>query len=58
LFIGGETGLLSGSFSANRAISSNPGAQARIEKAFREFKADVLRREADALDGGKVLGIF
>jgi hypothetical protein len=53
LFFGGELGLLSGTTFAARQISSNPEARARIEAAFRRFKADALRREADLLDGGK-----
>lgn len=53
LFLGGETGLLTGSGSAARTISGDPESRARIETAFRKFRADVLRKEADALDGGK-----
>ena len=52
LFIGGETGLLTGSYSASRTISRDSGSKARIETAFRKFRADVLRKEADRLDGG------
>jgi len=53
LFLGGETGLLTGSGSASRTISKDPETRARVETAFRKFRADVLRKEADALDGGK-----
>lgn len=53
LFLGGETGLLTGSGSASRSISRDPELRARVENAFRKFRADVLRKEADALDGGK-----
>jgi hypothetical protein len=53
LFFGGELGLLSGSTFAARKINSNPETRARIETAFRKFKADALRRQADQLDGGK-----
>lgn len=53
LFFGGELGLLTGSTLAARRISANPEARARIETAFRKFKADALRRQADQLDGGK-----
>ncbi|KAI9054657.1 hypothetical protein LZ554_001809 [Drepanopeziza brunnea f. sp. 'monogermtubi'] len=52
LFLGGELGLLTGSFSARRTIGSDPESKARIEKAFKAFKADVLRREIAALEGG------
>ena len=53
LFLGGETGLLTGSASASRTVSRDPESKARIETAFRKFRADVLRKEADDLDGGK-----
>lgn len=53
LFLGGETGLLTGTGSAARTVSSDPESRARIETAFKKFRADVLRKEADALDGGK-----
>jgi hypothetical protein len=52
-FFGGELGLLSGYTFAARGISSNPESRARIETAFRKFKADALRKQADQLDGGK-----
>jgi hypothetical protein len=45
--------LLSGYTFAARGISSNPESRARIETAFRKFKADALRKQADQLDGGK-----
>lgn len=50
LFFGGETGLLTGSASAGRTISRDPESRERIETAFRRFRADVLRKEADSLD--------
>ncbi|KAL8725036.1 MAG: hypothetical protein Q9166_007611 [cf. Caloplaca sp. 2 TL-2023] len=53
LFIGGETGIFTGSSSAGRAISGNPESRERIETAFRRFRADVLRKEADTLDKRK-----
>ncbi|KAL8746469.1 MAG: hypothetical protein Q9184_007745 [Pyrenodesmia sp. 2 TL-2023] len=53
LFLGGETGLLTGSASAGRTITRNPKSRQRIETAFRRFRADVLRKEADALDKKK-----
>ena len=53
LFIGGETGLLTGSASAGSTITRNPESRQRIETAFRRFRADVLRKEADALDQKK-----
>ena len=34
-------------------MSRDADGKARIEAAFRKFRADVLRKEADDLDGGK-----
>ncbi|KAK2626339.1 hypothetical protein QTJ16_004601 [Diplocarpon rosae] len=53
LFLGGELGLLAGSYAARRTITRDPDSKARIEKAFKAFKADVLRREIAQLEGGK-----
>ncbi|KAF4918151.1 hypothetical protein CGCVW01_v009168 [Colletotrichum viniferum] len=53
LFLGGELGFVSGTASAARSISEDPEARARIEAAFRRFRADALRKEADRLDGGE-----
>ncbi|KAL8637081.1 MAG: hypothetical protein Q9228_005609 [Teloschistes exilis] len=50
LFIGGEIGLLTGTGSARRTITRDPETRERIETAFRRFRADVLRKEADTLD--------
>jgi hypothetical protein len=52
LFLGGETGLLMGSFGARRSIAADKESQARIETAFKRFKADVLRREIQELEAG------
>ncbi|KAL8716207.1 MAG: hypothetical protein Q9220_000112 [cf. Caloplaca sp. 1 TL-2023] len=53
LFVGGESGLLTGSASAGKTISRDSESRERIETAFRRFRADVLRKEADALDKKK-----
>jgi len=53
LFVGGETGLLFGSMAAGRTITRDPSARERIDKAFRKFRAEALRKEADRLDGGE-----
>ncbi|KAI4240959.1 MAG: hypothetical protein L6R40_004839 [Gallowayella cf. fulva] len=53
LFIGGEIGILTGSASAGRTISRDSGSRERIETAFRRFRADLLRKEADTLDKKK-----
>lgn len=59
LFFGGETGLLTGSFRARRQIGVDSESRERIEKAFKRFQADALRKQADELDDRKVpaLGI-
>lgn len=50
LFIGGETGLLLGGYSAKRTITGDPERKARVESAFRKFRADVLKREIAQLE--------
>ncbi|KAI4855914.1 hypothetical protein E4T45_02636 [Aureobasidium sp. EXF-8846] len=58
LFVGGETGLLTGGLSAQSAIKKDPEAKKRIETAFRKFRAETLRLEADQLEKGeKALGL-
>lgn len=52
LFVGGESGFLTGTWSAKRTISSDPEVKARIEKAFRSFRADVLRKQIEELERG------
>jgi len=56
VFVGGETGLLTGSWSARRSISKDPETRARIEKAFRSFRADVLRKEVETLEASGTAG--
>lgn len=46
-------GFLSGAAVGSRGITNEPERRKRIENAFRRFRADVLRREADALDGDR-----
>lgn len=53
LFLGGEIGVLSGSYSARRTITSDPDSRARIERAFRAFRADVLRQQAAKIENGE-----
>ncbi|KAJ5104388.1 hypothetical protein NUU61_001735 [Penicillium alfredii] len=52
LFLGGELGFAAGTASGSRSITADPEKRKRIENAFRGFRADMLRREADALDKG------
>ncbi|KAL8814585.1 MAG: hypothetical protein Q9223_006201 [Gallowayella weberi] len=53
LILGGETGLFTGSASAGKILSRDIGSMERIETAFRRFRAEVLRKEADAIDKKK-----
>ncbi|TDZ25709.1 hypothetical protein Cob_v001323 [Colletotrichum orbiculare MAFF 240422] len=48
LFLGGELGFVSGTASAASSITKDPQSRARIENAFRRFRAEALRKEADA----------
>ncbi|GFG27666.1 hypothetical protein IFM61606_07715 [Aspergillus udagawae] len=50
LFLGGELGFFAGAASGSRSIANDPERRKRIENAFRKFRADALRKEADALD--------
>jgi hypothetical protein len=53
LFLGGDLGLLIGQSASKKTITRNPETKSRIEKAFRGFKADVLRKEIQLLEDGK-----
>lgn len=50
VFLGGETGLLTGSFRARSMIAGDRESRERIQRAFQKFQADALRKQADALD--------
>jgi hypothetical protein len=58
VFLGGETGLLTGTWSARRSITSDPDRRERIEKAFRSFRADVLRKQLEELESGREESIW
>ena len=61
LFLGGETGLLTGSYAARRTILKDEESKKRIEKAFRGFKIDVLKKEVEELEkqqGSSMLDIW
>ncbi len=58
VFLGGETGLLTGTWSAKRTIASDPERRARIEKAIRSFRADVLRKQLQDLESGRESSIW
>ena len=50
LFLGGETGLFTGTASAARKISSNPESRKRIENAFRNYKIDAMKKQVQHLE--------
>lgn len=52
LFLGGETGFLTGTSMAARRVRADAERRQRVEGAFRAFKIDVLRQQADALEKG------
>jgi hypothetical protein len=56
LFLGGETGLLTGTASATRTITKDPAAKERIEKAFKNYRIDALKQEVKLLEGKSTFG--
>ncbi|EXJ82989.1 hypothetical protein A1O3_06806 [Capronia epimyces CBS 606.96] len=56
LFLGGETGFLTGVWAAKRTISEDPEAKHRIEKAVKAFRADVLRKQIQELESNSDSG--
>ncbi|KAF2648359.1 hypothetical protein K491DRAFT_642667 [Lophiostoma macrostomum CBS 122681] len=50
LFLGGELGFLTGSASATRTITKDPNAKERIEKAFKSYRIDVMKRQIQQLE--------
>ncbi|KAH8730205.1 hypothetical protein GQ44DRAFT_572764, partial [Phaeosphaeriaceae sp. PMI808] len=50
LFLGGEIGLLTGTASASRTITKDPESRERIEKAFKNYRIDALKREIQQLE--------
>jgi hypothetical protein len=53
LFFGGELGFLTGTASASRSITKDPAAKERIEKAFKNYRVDVMKQEIQSLEGNK-----
>lgn len=48
--------MLAGGLRAKGIVSQDADSRARIETAFRRFRADLLRREASALEKGENFG--
>lgn len=51
LFLGGELGFVSGTASASRTITKDPQTKERIEKAFKNYRIDVMKQEIKQLEG-------
>ncbi|KAF2467069.1 uncharacterized protein BDR25DRAFT_327707 [Lindgomyces ingoldianus] len=59
LFLGGETGFLIGTTSGSRTIMRDTESRERIEKAFKNCRIDVMKKEIQALEGkGTLSNIF
>ena len=56
LLLFGEIGFMTGVWSAKRTISQDPESRARIEKAFRSFRVDVLKKQIEGLERGNQEG--
>ncbi|KAK2608304.1 hypothetical protein N8I77_006922 [Diaporthe amygdali] len=52
LFLGGETGFLTGSSIAARRVRADAERRKRVEDAYRAFKIDLLQKEVKALQQG------
>lgn len=53
IFVGGETGVMTGAWRAKSAIGQDGESKRRIEAAFRSFRADVLKKQIQELEAGK-----
>lgn len=50
LFLGGETGFLAGTVLASRKVAADEARVKRVREAYRRFKVDALRKEAEELE--------
>lgn len=50
VFVFGELGMVAGAWSARRQVMGDPESRKRIETAFKRFRAEVLRKEAEDLE--------
>jgi hypothetical protein len=53
LLLGGDLGLLLGQSASRKTITQNPQTRERVERAYRGFRADILRKEIQALEEGR-----
>ncbi|KAI2631743.1 hypothetical protein GGS21DRAFT_522913 [Xylaria nigripes] len=51
-FVGGELGLLAGTYAGARALNKDPASRERIDRAYRLLRVDLLRKEAARLERG------
>jgi hypothetical protein len=51
LFLGGEAGFLTGTWSASNSITRDPAAKDRIEKAFKNYRVDAMKQEIKRMEG-------
>ncbi|KAF1849853.1 uncharacterized protein K460DRAFT_258470, partial [Cucurbitaria berberidis CBS 394.84] len=51
LFLGGELGLLTGTASAAKTITKDPQSRERIERAFKNYRIDALKKEIREMEG-------
>lgn len=57
VFLGGETGLLTGSLSAKGKLLKDEERRERIQDAMKAFRVEALRKQADELEGRRGLWI-
>ncbi|PIB02648.1 hypothetical protein CB0940_02044 [Cercospora beticola] len=57
IFLGGETGLLTGSLSAKGKLLKDEERRERIQNAMKAFRVEALRKQADELEGRRGLWI-
>lgn len=55
LFLGGEFGFLTGTWTATQMVTMDPGRRERVENAYRNFRVDCLKKEIDRLESGHSL---
>ncbi|RFU31461.1 hypothetical protein B7463_g4890, partial [Scytalidium lignicola] len=53
MFLGGECGLLSGATAGRRTIMRDPETRSRIEKAYLNYRIDVLKKQTEVLQNSR-----
>ncbi|KAF2757184.1 hypothetical protein EJ05DRAFT_477400 [Pseudovirgaria hyperparasitica] len=57
IFVGGETGFLTGSYAGSKTITKDPETRQRVEEAFRRFRVDLVKQQLDELEKGSKTGL-